>query len=133
MSKVMVFSTRARKDLQQGVNKLANAVTSTLGPNGRNVIIEQTMGNPTSTKDGVTVAKAVELEDTIENMGAQLVKQASIKTADQAGDGTTTSTLLTAAILKRGMTAIANKEANAVQIKKGIEQAAKEVLEYLEN
>src|SRR6056300_1687418 len=130
MSKVMVFSTRARKDLQQGVNKLANAVTSTLGPNGRNVIIEQTMGNPTSTKDGVTVAKAVELEDTIENMGAQLVKQASIKTADGAGDGTTTSTLLAAQIYSQGLESLANF--NATDISRGIAKATSTVVEYLE-
>ena len=76
--------------LKYGVDKLADAVTSTLGPSGRNVIIEQDMGNPVSTKDGVTVAKSIELEDKVENLGAQIVKQASIKTADQAGDGTTT-------------------------------------------
>ncbi len=91
MSKRIEFSNDARNGLLAGVEKLANAVTSTLGPNGRNVIIEQSMGNPTSTKDGVTVAKAIELEDVVENMGAQLVKQASIKTADGAGDGTTTA------------------------------------------
>ena len=133
MSNQIKFSSEAREQLLAGVEKLANAVTATMGPNGRNVIIEQAQGMPVSTKDGVTVAKSIELEDVMENIGAQLVKQASIKTADQAGDGTTTSTLLAAAILKRGMAAISNKEANAVQIKKGIEQAAKEVLEYLEN
>src|SRR6056300_423916 len=133
MSNQIKFSEEAREQLLAGVEKLANAVTATMGPNGRNVIIEQAQGMPVSTKDGVTVAKAIELEDVMENIGAQLVKQASIKTADQAGDGTTTSTLLAAAILKRGMAAISDKEANAVQIKKGIEQAAKEVLEYLEN
>ena len=103
MSKKIEFSNQAREQLLAGVEKLANAVTSTLGPNGRNVIIEQQMGNPVSTKDGVTVAKAIELEDTIENMGAQLVKQASIKTADGAGDGTTTSTLLAYEIYKEGL------------------------------
>jgi chaperonin GroEL len=130
MSKVMVFSTRARKDLQQGVNKLANAVTSTLGPNGRNVIIEQQMGNPTSTKDGVTVAKAVELEDKIENIGAQLVKQASIKTADGAGDGTTTSTLLASEIYNSGIDSI--EQFNVTEVSRGIDKATKMVVEYLE-
>jgi chaperonin GroEL len=133
MSNQIKFSSVARAQLLAGVEKLADAVTATMGPNGRNVIIEQSQGMPVSTKDGVTVAKAIELEDTMENIGAQLVKQASIKTADQAGDGTTTSTLLAAAILKRGMNAIEDKEANAVQIKRGIEEAAKEVLEYIEN
>lgn len=132
MSNQINFSSDARKQLLVGVEKLANAVTATMGPNGRNVIIEQSQGMPVSTKDGVTVAKAVDLEDVMENVGAQLVKQASIKTADQAGDGTTTSTLLAAAILKRGMNAIEDKEANAVDIKRGIEEAAKEVLDFLE-
>jgi chaperonin GroEL len=130
MSKIMVFSTRARKDLQQGVNKLANAVTSTLGPNGRNVIIEQQMGNPTSTKDGVTVAKAVELEDKIENIGAQLVKQASIKTADGAGDGTTTSTLLASEIYNSGIDSI--EQHNVTEVSRGIDKATKMVVDYLE-
>jgi chaperonin GroEL len=130
MSKLMVFSTRARQDLQQGVNKLANAVTSTLGPNGRNVIIEQQMGNPISTKDGVTVAKAVELEDKIENIGAQLVKQASIKTADGAGDGTTTSTLLASEIYNSGISSI--EEYNVTEVSRGIDKATKMVVEYLE-
>ena len=132
MSNQIKFSSEAREQLLAGIEKLASAVTATMGPNGRNVIIEQQMGNPVSTKDGVTVAKAIDLEDVMENIGAQLVKQASIKTADQAGDGTTTSTLLAAEILKRGMAAIGNKEANAVDIKRGIEQAAKEVLEFIE-
>ena len=86
MSKNIVFNSEARLSLKNGVDKLANAVTSTLGPSGRNVIIEQQQGNPISTKDGVTVAKSIELEDAQENIGAQIVKQASIKTADEAGD-----------------------------------------------
>jgi len=127
----MVFSDDARKNLQSGVNKLADAVTSTLGPNGRNVIIEQQMGNPTSTKDGVTVAKAVELEDKIENIGAQLVKQASIKTADGAGDGTTTSTLLASEIYNSGIQSIADY--NVTEISRGISKATDMVVEYLED
>ena len=130
MSKRIEFSSKARASLLEGVTKLSNAVTATLGPNGRNVIIEQTMGNPTSTKDGVTVAKAVELEDTIENMGAQLVKQASIKTADGAGDGTTTSTLLAAQIYTQGLGSLANF--NATDISRGIAKATSTVVEYLE-
>ena len=130
MSKRIEFSSDARASLLAGVNKLSNAVTATLGPNGRNVIIEQTTGNPISTKDGVTVAKAVELEDTIENMGAQLVKQASIKTADGAGDGTTTSTLLAAQIYTKGLKSL--EDHNATDISRGIAKATTKVVEYLE-
>ena len=103
MSKKLVFSKEARHRLADGVDKLAEAVTATLGPSGRNVIIEQDQGNPISTKDGVTVAKAIELKNKVENIGAQIVKQAAIKTADQAGDGTTTSTLLAQSILTEGI------------------------------
>lgn len=130
MSKRVEFSNRARVRLLEGVKQLADAVTATLGPNGRNVIIEQSAGNPTSTKDGVTVAKAIELEDTIENMGAQLVKQASIKTADGAGDGTTTSTLLAYEIYREGLEFLENH--NAVDISRGVAKATKGVVEYLE-
>lgn len=128
--KEIKFSEEARSALLSGVEKLANAVTSTLGPNGRNVIIQQQMGNPTSTKDGVTVAKSIELEDPTENMGAQLVKQVSIKTADEAGDGTTTSTLLAYELLKRGMRNIDNH--NAVEIKRGIDIGVQEVVNYID-
>lgn len=131
MSKQIVFSKDARETLLEGVTKLSDAVTATLGPNGRNVLINQGAAGIQSTKDGVTVAKSISLKDPIEDTGAQIVKQASIKTADMAGDGTTTSTLLAAAILKRGMTAIESKGANAVQVKRGIEEAAKEVLAYI--
>lgn len=130
MSKRIEFSAEARRGLRAGVEKLSNAVTATLGPNGRNVIIEQQMGNPISTKDGVTVAKAVELEDTVENMGAQLVKQASIKTADGAGDGTTTSTLLAAEIYKHGLGSLDFH--NATDISRGIAKATTTVVNYLE-
>lgn len=131
MSKRIEFSAEARRGLRAGVEKLSKAVTATLGPNGRNVIIEQQQGNPISTKDGVTVAKAVELQDTIENMGAQLVKQASIKTADGAGDGTTTSTLLAAEIYKHGLESL--EMSNATDISRGIAKATTAVVEYLEN
>src|SRR5210317_68058 len=117
MTKKITFSKDAREKLASGVDKLADAVTATLGPSGRNVIIEQDMGNPISTKDGVTVAKSIELEDKVENLGAQIVKQASIKTADHAGDGTTTSTLLAQSILSEGLTHILDGS-NAVDIKR---------------
>ena len=133
MSKQIVFSKEARENLLQGVKKLSDAVTATLGPNGRNVLINQGAQGIQSTKDGVTVAKSISLKDPIEDTGAQIVKQASIKTADMAGDGTTTSTLLAAAILTRGMNAIESKGANAVQVKRGIEEAAKEVLAYIKD
>ena len=103
MSKSITFNHEARQGLSNGIEKLAKAVISTLGPSGRNVIIEQDQGNPISTKDGVTVAKAIELKDRVENIGAQIVNQAAIKTADQAGDGTTTSTLLAQAVLSEGI------------------------------
>lgn len=129
MEKKISFSKEGREQLLAGVDKLADAVVATLGPSGRNVIIEQSMGNPISTKDGVTVAKAVELEDTVENIGAQLVKQVSIKTGDQAGDGTTTSTLLAREIYKQGLAEL--KDSNAVEIKRGIDKAVAAVVSYL--
>ena len=131
MDKKIVFSKEARQELLEGVSKLADAVVATLGPAGRNAIIEQDMGNPISTKDGVTVAKSIDLEDRVENIGAQLVKQASIKTADQAGDGTTTSTLLARELYKKGLE-VMTKGANAVEVKRGIDEAVKKVVEYLE-
>jgi chaperonin GroEL len=131
MSKKLVFSSEARSTLAQGVEKLASAVTATLGPAGRNVIIEQDQGNPISTKDGVTVAKSIELKNKVENIGAQIVKQAAIKTADQAGDGTTTSTLLAQSILSEGIRFV-QKGANSVDIKRGIDKAVKKVVDYIE-
>ena len=132
MSKKITFSKEARNKLADGVDKLANAVTATLGPSGRNVIIEQDMGMPLSTKDGVTVAKSIELKDKVENLGAQIVKQASIKTAEQAGDGTTTSTLLAQEILAQGINFMKEGQ-NAVDIKRGIDKAVKDVVKYLED
>ena len=132
MSKKIIFSKNARNKLADGVDKLANAVTATLGPSGRNVIIEQDMGMPVSTKDGVTVAKSVELKDRVENLGAQIVKQASIKTAEQAGDGTTTSTLLAQSILNDGLDKM-KLGSNAVDVKRGIDKAVKDVVTYLRN
>ena len=131
MSKKLVFSKDARESLAKGVDKLADAVTATLGPAGRNVIIELDQGNPVSTKDGVTVAKSIELKNKVENIGAQIVKQAAIKTADQAGDGTTTSTLLAQSILSEGIDRMQAGQ-NAVDIKRGIDKAVKKVVNYLE-
>ncbi len=132
MSKVINFGDEARGKLKNGVNQLADAVVSTLGPNGRNVVIAQNMANPQSTKDGVTVAKSIDLEDPIENMGAQMVKQAAIKTADQAGDGTTTSTLLAREIYNTGLM-YSDKGHNAVEIKRGIDKAVKMVVSELKS
>lgn len=98
MAKQIIFDTDAREKLKRGVDTLANAVKVTLGPKGRNVIIDKKFGSPAITKDGVTVAKEIELKDSIENMGAQLVKEVASKTADQAGDGTTTATVLAQSI-----------------------------------
>tara|TARA_B110000908_G_scaffold172020_1_gene237129 strand:- start:2160 stop:3785 length:1626 start_codon:yes stop_codon:yes gene_type:complete len=130
MSKIINVGSDARTKLLAGVEKLAETVVSTLGPNGRNVVIAQQGGNlPTSTKDGVTVAKTITLKDPVENLGAQMVKQAAIKTGDIAGDGTTTSTLLTKELFKEGMkyTNISQKH-NAVSIKRGMDVAAKAVV-----
>lgn len=132
MKKRIEFSEEARRQLLAGVDKLADAVVATLGPSGRNVIIEQIQGNPISTKDGVTVAKAVELDDEIQNIGAQLVRQASIKTADQAGDGTTTSTLLAREIYKEGLKMISSNR-NPIEIKRGIDKAVAITLDYIKD
>ena len=126
MSKVTIvnYGDNSRKKLIDGVNQLADAVVTTLGPNGRNVVIQNEQGVPQSTKDGVTVAKAIELEGTVENTGAQMVKQAAIKTAEQAGDGTTTSTLLAREIVNAGMR-YSDKGHNIVEIKRGIDKCVK--------
>ena len=134
MSKVTIvnYGDDSRKKLIDGVNQLADAVVTTLGPNGRNVVIQNEQGVPQSTKDGVTVAKAIELEDTVENTGAQLVKQAAIRTAEQAGDGTTTSTLLAREIVNAGMR-YSDKGHNIVEIKRGMDKCVKEHVDYLRN
>jgi chaperonin GroEL len=132
MNKVIEFGPGARKKLVSGINKLAEAVTSTLGPNGRNVIYTE-YGEVRSTKDGVSVAKQIaNLEDPIENLGVEMIKQTSIKTANSAGDGTTTSTLLAQSIINEGLSYL-DKGANAVEIKRGIDLATKEVIECLRN
>jgi chaperonin GroEL len=127
MNKKVEFGPEARKKIVKGINKLADAVTSTLGPNGRNVIYTE-YGEVRSTKDGVSVAKQISnLEDPIENLGVEMIKQASIKTANNAGDGTTTSTLLAQKMINEGLSSL-DKGANAVEIKRGIDLAIKEVV-----
>ena len=133
MSKIIKTGRRSRVKLLNGATQLAEAVVATLGPNGRNVVIAQKGGNlPTSTKDGVTVAKTIELKDPIENLGAQMVKQAAVKTGDIAGDGTTTSTLLAKELIEEGMNVL-NQKHNAVSIKRGMEKAAKLIVDSLKN
>src|SRR5476651_716588 len=116
MPKQLVFSEEARRSLKRGVDKLADAVSTTLGPKGRNVALDKKFGAPTVTHDGVTVAKEIELENPFENMGAQLLKEAATKTNDVAGDGTTTATVLAQAIVNEGMRNIA-AGANAMVLK----------------
>ncbi|MBL0308362.1 MAG: chaperonin GroEL [Bacteroidetes bacterium] len=130
MAKQILFETDARDKLKAGVDKLANAVKVTLGPKGRNVIIDKKYGAPTITKDGVTVAKEIELEDPIENMGAQMTKEVASKTADQAGDGTTTATVLAQAIVGPGLKALASG-ANPMDLKRGIDKAVRAIVENL--
>ena len=122
MAKNIIFGEEARKSLQVGVDKLANAVKVTLGPKGRNVVLERKFGSPLITNDGVTIAKEIELEDAFENMGAQLVKEVSVKTNDVAGDGTTTATVLAQALINEGMKNVA-AGANPMILKKGIKSA----------
>src|SRR5690349_17246004 len=130
MAKQLVFSEEARRRLKKGVDSLANAVTTTLGPKGRNVALDKKFGAPTVTHDGVTVAKEIELEDVYENMGAQLLKEAATKTDDIAGDGTTTSILLAQAIVNEGLKNVA-AGANPMLLKKGIEAATDKISEAL--
>lgn len=129
-AKRLVYGDEARAKLKAGVDKLANAVKVTLGPRGREVILEKKWGSPVVTKDGVSVAKEIELSDPYENMGAQLVKEVASKTADVAGDGTTTATVLAQAIYEEGLKAIASG-ANPVYVKRGIDEAVKLVIEEL--
>lgn len=132
MAKEILFNEDARRALSRGVDALANAVKVTLGPKGRNVVLEKKFGAPTITNDGVTIAKEIELEDHFENMGAQLVKEVATKTNDVAGDGTTTATLLAQAIIREGMKNVA-AGANPMIIKKGIEAAVKKLVEEIKN
>ena len=130
MSKIIEFGPDARQKLVTGIDKIADAVVSTLGPNGRNVVISKPGQTPQSTKDGVTVAKSISLEDPTEELGVQMLKQAAIKTADKAGDGTTTSTLLAREIVKNGLKRL-DDGANAVDIKRGIDAAVEQVVHHL--
>jgi chaperonin GroEL len=130
MAKEITFDTSARDKIKKGVDKLANAVKVTLGPKGRNVILDKKFGAPTVTKDGVSVAKEIELKDAIENMGAQLVKEVASKTADAAGDGTTTATVLAQSIYAHGIKNVA-AGANPMDLKRGIDKAVDAVVEHL--
>src|SRR6056300_1495563 len=126
MAKIIDFDMKARQQLKAGVDKLANAVKVTLGPKGRNVIIDKKFGAPTVTKDGVTVAKEVELEDPVENLGANMVREVSSKTSDVAGDGTTTATVLAQAIYREGLKNV-TAGANPMDLKRGIDIAVKAI------
>src|ERR1700704_4324195 len=131
MAKRITYSGDARAAILRGVNKLADAVKVTLGPKGRNVVIEKKFGSPTITKDGVTVAKEIELSDPLENMGAQMVREVASKTSDVAGDGTTTATVLAQAIYREGSKNV-TAGANPMEIKKGIELAVKAAVEAID-
>src|SRR5574342_314750 len=130
MAKEVKFDQEARNAILRGVNILADVVKVTLGPIGRNVILEKSFGSPTVTKDGVTVAKEVELEDKFENMGAQMVKEVASKTSDTAGDGTTTATVLAQALYREGSKVVAAGH-NPMEIKRGIDKAVEAVVEEL--
>lgn len=131
-SKLIEYDSEARSKIKKGVDKLANAVKVTLGPKGRNVILEKKFGAPTVTKDGVTVAKEIELEDATENMGAQMVREVASKTSDVAGDGTTTATVLAQAIYREGLKNV-TAGANPMDLKRGIDKAVTKVVEYLKS
>ena len=130
MAKDIKFDIEAREGLKRGIDALANAVKVTLGPKGRNVIISKSFGSPQVTKDGVSVAKEIELEDALENMGAQMVKEVASKTNDLAGDGTTTATVLAQAIVKEGLKNVASG-ANPMDLKRGIDKAVVKIVEHL--
>ena len=129
-AKKIAYDQEARESILRGVRKLARAVKVTLGPSGRNVVLEKSFGSPTVTKDGVTVAKEIELEDAYENMGAQMVKEVASKTSTIAGDGTTTATIYAEAIFAEGMKNIASG-ANATQVQRGIQLAVDGIVEEL--
>src|SRR5262245_31154263 len=131
MAKIIAFDQEAREAIRRGVSKLAKAVKVTLGPKGRNVILQKSFGSPTVTKDGVTVAKEIDLEDPYENMGARMVREVASKTSDVAGDGTTTATVLAEAIFNEGLKAVV-AGVNPIQLKAGIEKAVAAISEKLE-
>jgi len=130
MAKQIFFNIEARNKMKKGVDTLADAVKVTLGPKGRNVVIEKKFGAPHITKDGVSVAKEIELEDPIENMGAQMAKEVASKTADAAGDGTTTATVLAQSIIAEGIKNVA-AGANPMDLKRGIDKAVSAVVDNL--
>jgi chaperonin GroEL len=127
MAKQIIFDEKARLALKRGADQLANAVKVTLGPKGRNVVIEKSYGSPIVTKDGVTVAKEIELSDKFENIGANIVKEVASKTNDAAGDGTTTATVLAQAIINNGLKLVA-AGVNPIEIRKGIEHRVAEIV-----
>ncbi|MGA0005725.1 MAG: TCP-1/cpn60 chaperonin family protein, partial [Burkholderiaceae bacterium] len=129
-AKQVLFGDDGRSKMVNGVNILANAVKVTLGPKGRNVVLERSFGSPTVTKDGVSVAKEIELKDKFENMGAQMVKEVASKTSDNAGDGTTTATVLAQAIVREGMKYVA-AGMNPMDLKRGIDKAVISITEEL--
>src|SRR5213079_2402697 len=129
-AKLVKFSQDAREKILRGVSVLADAVTVTLGPRGRNVVLEKSFGAPTVTKDGVSVAKEIELEDKFENMGVQMVKEVASQTSDLAGDGTTTATVLAQAILREGLKAVA-AGFNPMDLKRGIDKGTAALIEEL--
>src|SRR5512143_2301196 len=130
MPKQIIYSDLSRQAILRGVNQLAEAVKVTLGPKGRNVVLEKKFGGPTITKDGVTVAKEIALKDPLENMGAQMVREVASKTSDVAGDGTTTATILAQSIFREGVKSVA-AGANPMALKRGIEKAVQAVVEQI--
>src|ERR1700710_806369 len=129
-AKQIAFDSEAREAMRRGVSKLAKAVKVTLGPKGRNVIIQKSFGSPTVTKDGVTVAKEIELEDKYEDMGAKMVKEVASKTSDVAGDGTTTATVMAEAIYNEGLRAVV-AGVNPMLMKRGMDKAVEDIVEQL--
>src|SRR6476620_9204820 len=130
MAKQITYGDASRQAILSGIDQLANAVKVTLGPKGRNVVIDKKFGSPTITKDGVTVAKEIDLKDPIENMGAQMVREVASKTSDTAGDGTTTATVLAQAIYREGLKMV-TAGANPMELKRGIEKAVEAITEQL--
>src|SRR5512134_2011641 len=130
MAKQIIYGEDARQAILRGVNGLADAVKVTLGPKGRNVVIDKKFGSPTITKDGVTVAKEIDLKDPLENMGAQMVKEVASKTSDTAGDGTTTATVLAQSIFREGSKLVAAGH-NPMEIKRGIDASVDKIVEHL--
>ena len=127
MAKMLAFDQEAQESMRRGVSKLARAVRVTLGPRGRNVILEKSFGSPTVTKDGVTVAREIELGDKFEDMGARMVKEVASKTSDVAGDGTTTATIMAEAIYNEGLKAVV-AGVSPIEMKQGMEQAVEDII-----